>query len=256
MNPLVAFRMPVIEDGLLKAAESQQTMLSVLYILHEKHQTGIRTAFLVVAGDCKTYDIIIHLKRLYEELDWVIPYLGEWHLLKNSQPALLKLYSDAGLKTLMSLFHKGATLKAVSSATGFKKTHYFLLQSWEAMYRTLVDVFIHNDSTVQDDLLLQLEREVEKSGSGIFPSFFDNPLADSLADVFDQFQKFVADKASMNCNFKFWSNFCLRDMIFYSGLYMAIRSRDFALRGACIRKMGPLFHALDRSNYLRVVPCD
>ena len=42
--------------------------------------------WLLVEGDVKVYEILQSLKIEYgDELSWMLPYPGDWHLLKNSQ---------------------------------------------------------------------------------------------------------------------------------------------------------------------------
>ena len=107
---------------LAQPADSKATLLEVLSLLHAKHRVGDIVDYLVVVGDGKTYDHLINLKREYiDELAWMLPYIGEWHTLKNIQAPLLKVYLDGGLKKLLDLFHHGATNRAVSSATSYQK---------------------------------------------------------------------------------------------------------------------------------------
>lgn len=57
--------------------------------------------WLVVEGDAKVYEVLKALKTEYgEELQWMLPYPGDWHILKNYQTALMQAYFDAGLKEL------------------------------------------------------------------------------------------------------------------------------------------------------------
>jgi hypothetical protein len=40
--------------------------------------------FVLIVGDGKSYDHLIKLKSEYgSNLDWVLPYPGDWHILKN-----------------------------------------------------------------------------------------------------------------------------------------------------------------------------
>ncbi|KAJ8047412.1 hypothetical protein HOLleu_06401 [Holothuria leucospilota] len=247
---------------LAEPADSQETMLTVLDLLHEKHQVGNATEHLVVVGDAKTYSILHSLKKLYgDELNWMIPYLGEWHLLKNSQPPLMKVYLDAGLKDLLSLFHKGATLKAVSNASGFQKSHQFLMQVWEAFYRHLLKPFYDfecADSNNEVNPLFAFTEDVfaelQSNGTNFFPQAWDGQLFSNIDVVFNSFKSFAATHCARDSTFKFWYGFVSRDMMSYAALYMAIRSRNFDLRSASIRQFAPLFHALDRPYYLKFVP--
>ena len=57
---------------------------------------------MVVVGDGKTYDHLIQLKNEEkEDSSWLLPYIGDWHALKNYQLVLMKIYVDAGLKEMI-----------------------------------------------------------------------------------------------------------------------------------------------------------
>lgn len=54
----------------------------------------------LVAGDAKTYLRLRELKQQYgSELDWLLPFVGDWHVLYNYQKVLMKVYFEAGPKT-------------------------------------------------------------------------------------------------------------------------------------------------------------
>ena len=56
---------------------------------------------LLVEGDAKLYEVLQSLIFEYGlEYSWLLPMLGDWHLLKNYQIALMKPYFEAGLKEL------------------------------------------------------------------------------------------------------------------------------------------------------------
>ena len=71
-------------------ADTKDTMMDMLhelqeFIVEQKHQ------WLILEGDGKIYEISQSLKFEYsEELKWVIPFRGDWHMLKNYQIALIK----------------------------------------------------------------------------------------------------------------------------------------------------------------------
>ena len=90
--------------------------------------------WLVMEGDAKLYDI---LKRLiFDYVSWLIPFPGDFHLLVNYQKTLMKPYCDAGLKELARA--AGYPLAAIHSCSQFKRTHQFILESWEALYRVVI----------------------------------------------------------------------------------------------------------------------
>lgn len=68
-------------------------------------------------------------------------------MLKNFQIALMKPYFDAGLKSLAQA--AGYPLAAIQSCGQFKRTHNFLLEAWESVYRAMLALFMesHNSTT-------------------------------------------------------------------------------------------------------------
>ncbi|CAC5375575.1 unnamed protein product [Mytilus coruscus] len=116
-------------------ADSKATLKTILDTLHQDFKIGRELKHLVVVGDGKTYDLLVKLKlELKDDLSWLLPFPGDWHILKNYQRMIMKLYLDAGLKELIELFHHGAVGASVMQATNFDKTHHFLMQVWEAFY--------------------------------------------------------------------------------------------------------------------------
>ena len=82
---------------------------------------------LVMEGDVKLYDILKSLIFEYgEDLSWLIPFPGDFHILVNYQKALMKPYYDAGLKELARA--AGYPLTAIHSCSQFKRTHQFILE--------------------------------------------------------------------------------------------------------------------------------
>ena len=67
-------------------------------------------------------------------LAWVIPYLGDWHVLKNFQEVMMTIYWDAGLKEEPKINHKQEMLQRLQSCASFKMTHRFFMQVCESIY--------------------------------------------------------------------------------------------------------------------------
>ena len=70
------------------------------------------------------------------EYSWLLPMLGDWHLLKNYQIAVMKPYFDAGLKELAQV--SGYPVASIQTCGQFKRTHRFLLEAWESMYQVMM----------------------------------------------------------------------------------------------------------------------
>ena len=103
-------------------ADTKDTMMDMLHELHQQYVVKQNHKWLVVEGDGKIYEILQSLKFEYdEELKWLLPYPGDWHMLKNFQIALMKPYFDAALKSLAQA--AGYPLAAIQSCGQFKRTH-------------------------------------------------------------------------------------------------------------------------------------
>ena len=82
-------------------ADRKDTVVIFLNDIYARFIEGQGMKHLLVAGDAKVYDVLQSLKFEYGvEYSWLIPMLGDWHLLKNYQIALMKPYFEAGLKEL------------------------------------------------------------------------------------------------------------------------------------------------------------
>lgn len=65
-------------------ADSNDTIMQLLHDLHLKYIVDQNRQWLVVEGDHKVCEVLQSLKFEYgEELQWVIPYPGDWHVLKT-----------------------------------------------------------------------------------------------------------------------------------------------------------------------------
>lgn len=80
-------------------ADTLEAMSEVAAMLHKEYLQNSMAKHLVVVGDAKTYLRLKELKQRYgSELQWLIPFIGDWHVLHNYQETLMKVYYDAGLK--------------------------------------------------------------------------------------------------------------------------------------------------------------
>ena len=89
-------------------------------------------------------------------------------MLKNSQPVLMKIYFDAGLKQLANLAgHRGETMKALANCTTFKRTHRFILKSWEAFYMYMYEEFLKTSEN-SEKIQMQMRKLSTSGGSRNF----------------------------------------------------------------------------------------
>ena len=60
-----------------------------------------RSTYILLEGDQLTYERVQSIKKEYgNDLEWLLPFPGDWHVLKNYQEVLLKIYLDAGTTRL------------------------------------------------------------------------------------------------------------------------------------------------------------
>ena len=133
-------------------ADSKDTILRILNKLHHIFIVERTIRWLVVVGDAKTQDILQNLQHQYGgQLQWMLPFPGDWHILYNYQKVLLKIYGDAGLLQLAKVAgHRSETLKSLAQASHFKRTHHFILQSFEAIYRLFLRLYLHSLETTPE----------------------------------------------------------------------------------------------------------
>ena len=82
-------------------ADNKDTLIHLLSDLQEQLISNGTHEYIVLEGDAKLYEVLQSLKFEYGEcFQWLIPFPGDWHMLMNYQPAIMKAYFDAGLKEL------------------------------------------------------------------------------------------------------------------------------------------------------------
>lgn len=242
-------------------ADTREAMEIVLSKLHSEYGIGVASQHLVV-GDQKTYNRLQELKHVYgAELNWLVPFLGDWHLLHNFHSVLTNVYYDAGLKDLAhSSGFRGETLTSLRRCSYFKRTHVFLLQSLEAFYRHFLRVFFLNgDKEFYDDLLSSTCAHMSECNEDCTLQNSAVPLHVYLEDIrskhpnlCQEFHDWLSGLETKDANCKFWIKFVFRDAF---SLFFSIRGGMWNLRMYGIKQIAPLFAAFDRPHYQKLLPC-
>ncbi|CAG2186069.1 unnamed protein product [Mytilus edulis] len=221
-------------------ADSKETLKTILDTLHQDFKIGRELKHLVVVGDGKTYDLLVKLKlELKDDLSWLLPFPGDWHILKNYQRMIMKLYLDAGLKELIELFHHGAVGASVMQATNFDKTHHFLMQVWEAFYLQQISAILKYAE--ENDLNDQSEENYIKKVSFILQNqelSQDEKIQQHLALMSHfslQFKNLCCRLSEQNENWKFWHDFIHYHGFIYVSYFLSIRS-------------GPDLHSIEKDD--------
>ena len=260
----------VYVDLLSLPADSKDTILKVLNNIHKIFIERMRNKWLMVVGDAKTYDILQDLKKHYgSKMDWLLPFPGDWHILYNYQKVLLKIYGDAGLLQLAKVAgHRSETLTSLALASHFKRTHRFLLQSFEAISRTLLSKYIQSLESSSTKARLV---EAFRTSAGTFADKLSSistseELSDLIGVLETSFQSgdlhkfssgfapFLSSICLKQDTVLFWHDYITKNCLAYIALYTAMRNGDWFLRIAAIKTMAAIFSAYDRPIYQVLVP--
>ncbi len=250
-------------------ADSQATLVKVLGRLYKIIIIDLRQKWLLVVGDAKTFDLLQNIRYQYgDHMKWLIPFPGDWHILYNYQPALMKPYVDAGLAKLAEVSgHRSETLTSLVQCSHFKRTHNFLLQAFEAFYRYFISLYLSHkagsssseqafDQQVQL-ILKDLVQEFSCIGTDdkldSFRARVSNKLTEEVCS-FSEFTAYMEALAKTQDTIQFWYQFISEDCLAYVGLFTAIRYRNWDLRTGSIKALAAIFAAFDRPIYLRLIP--
>ncbi len=245
-------------------ADTTEAMVAVVSKLYKEYGIGVTSEHLVVVGDQKTYAHLQEVKNAYgSDLNWLIPFIGDWHLLHNFHSVLMKIYYEAGLKDLAQCSgFRGETIKSLKNCTNFNRTHAFFLQSMEAFYRHFLQEFSSSCKEDYNDLLSSACARITECDKNCHQQDSNDPLKAFLdrfdsenPEFFERFSEWLAFRASADSNWKFWVNFVFRDAFSYFSLFYSIRNGIWDLRLYAIKQIGPLFAAFDRPHYQKLIPC-
>ena len=219
--------------------DSTETMRQVAELLLGSLNSDYQEDYVILIGDGKTYQHLMELKTIYGILlEKLLIFPGDWHIMANIQPVLMKIYYHAGLKELAQISgFKGETLTSLEKCSNFKRTHQFLIQVWQALFRAMIKAFLETNHHLhlpdieisEDDSLCNLLNHAEflLRDSGFSCSFkeFDFSMSDA-DDVW-----------------KFWQRFLFNDCLCYIQLYLAIRCQNWDLRNSALKLMAPVMES-------------
>ncbi len=188
--------------------DNKETLLSVMNTLYSEFIQTDKKANIILEGDQATYERIQSLKAEYkEESSWLIPFVGNWHFLKNFQEVVLKVYFDAGLRELAIA---GKYLPN-SIGTNFTRTHLFLLEVWESLFRVLMAFYVEQQSP--DNFLSDISHMIQNFPPCELQASAYKNLQEIIEEISDKakdmtkFQTFIETHSKQNVVLKFWCQF-------------------------------------------------
>ena len=249
---------------------------TVKYVLDELENDLLKNkqySHMVVVGDAKTFDHLINLKKRHsEKFKWMLPMIGDFHVLMNFQSVLMKLFWDAGLSDMGKLIHNSSTFTSLSACSDFRRTNDFLLQAWEALYTIQIEQFfkwresespesLKTDKTVKEvkEAIAEAIKPLFEQRSQMYNDVSEfvekqKSLIAQLGNLQKEFVDFRKTLCELDETFKFWDSFIHNDCLAYIGLSIANRSGNWNLRMHCLKMMMPLFSVTDKFNYSRIIP--
>ena len=164
--------------------DNKETLLNVISDLYNEFILKHKKEHVILEGDQATYERLRSLKAEYgSELSWLIIFPGDWHVLKNYQEVLLKVYYDGGLMELA----RASGYQPKSAGTNFQRTHHFLVEVWESMCRVF---FLSQEQDVPPHILTFITDWLEN-----FPSSYSQEgtlrnLNQMFSDIYEKFEDF------------------------------------------------------------------
>ena len=150
----------------------------------------------------------------------------------------------------MSLLRPVVGYQPNSIGCNFKRTHHFLIETWESLYRHFLYLFLSNQappdfmkytfewiksfppSTDQNNTLRNLKQMLDD-------------LTEKYPNFLPKFEMFMEEQTLKYQTWHFWSQFIFEDCFAYISLYLLMRSGQWNLRMAAIKSMAALFTAFD-----------
>ena len=197
-------------DTLDQYADNKDTILDTLALLQDKLEVGTKTKYLAVVGNGKTYDHLHALKVEYgQELKWLIPLPGDWHILKNYQEVLFKVYFDGGLREVAKQpGYSDGILNSIGGCSKFKRSHEFILKAWEAILRTFLAHFVTNNSVAREvaqqikEILAVEPTDNEPSATSLFALMLG--VCEDEGKIMGEFREYMSRLSAQDDTCKLW----------------------------------------------------
>ena len=248
-NSSLIYYMELIDEN----ADSLETMGSVSELVLDKLLTESQR-WVILVGDGKSYEHLQSMKKLYgSTFEKLLIFPGDWHILKNFQPVIMKAYYHAGLQQIAKESgYRAETLTSLEACSHFKRTHCFLLQVWEAMFTAMIRAFVTSYPKYAD-LEKAIGEEVEQATSSQDMLMKVLEIVNNAMAI-EEFKNFTEKQEKADGTWHLWTNFVFKDCFSYVCLFLAIRNSNWDLRVASLKNMAPLFAAYDRPCYQKILP--
>ena len=208
IQPLTVYYMELLNEF----PDWAETMSLVAEDLLSKF-SHVQGGWVLLVGDGKSYKHLMTIKKQYSTaLRNLLLFPRDRHILKNCQPNLMKVYFAAGLREIAkNSGYQGSTLKSLEQCSNYKRTHYFLLRIWEALYREMLCTYLSVDTTTfmtDVSCIFQSSLNTKKSPMHTMKRICDL-VGDTNAD--QKFKTFIDHMSAIDKTWKLWAQFVFRD---------------------------------------------
>ena len=166
----------------------------------------------------------------------------------------MKPFFEAGLKDLATA--SGYPAPSIQSCSNFQRTHHFLMETWESLYRHMLKLFLvyHTSLNCPDDIEKTVNHTLQELDNEKYDSLalysIICSLQEELSESENDFQSFVNKMTSLDDTWKFWARFVFEP---YIALFIAIRIENWHLRMAALKMMAANFTAFGHPNYQKLI---
>lgn len=210
-DDVVARYLGVVETGTKRLEDIITYLDGLKQVLHVGEEGGRLRVVLV--GDQETFTHAHKAKIII--YDWVLPWIGDWHLLEHTLDVIFRKWGGFGLFPLTKAAD-GYSKKLEKK--DYHKRHFVFVGILEALWKACVgEVESREGRTMEPEELLG--RLMQHRGSTDHKTFGQ------------------------------WVQLLLNDGMAYLAVYTSIRVGDFELREAAIRRIAPLFLGYNKNLY-------
>lgn len=250
---------PVQNVGFLPILPFPVTDYSTVYtcLLNFKNLlSSLEQSYLPVFCDEGVYKIARHITLTHkEEFDKIILCLGGFHITKVLHGCIGKYLNESGIKNLFietELFGMNVInqiLEGKHYARCVKAYNYL----GEAFRRLQIEEFITEENLIDcENEIVQIILFKESFSTGDFhecKGILSN-LKKVESSLSEKFKEFILKRCQESQTFRYWNNVLILIDLMHD-LIRADRMGDWELHLATIKKLLPVFHAMDRTNYSR-----
>lgn len=214
----------------------------------------LKQKYLAIACDEGVYRIARHITLEHEnEFDNIILFMGNFHIIKVLLSCIGKYLKHSGVESIFietSLIGVSVTDQVLSGQNYARSVKGFTFLS-EALRRLQLSEFFTNEriKKYENELIsIILLKENCETSEVDDCSFLLAELENSCSTLLSDFHSFIETRCKESELFQYWNNFLILTTLMHD-LIRADRTGDWKLHMSTIKKLQPIFHIMDRTNY-------